>query len=264
MGHISLRKWPGTPNWKRVAILIDGGAGVPEVAKATLDAATRGFNKATEDPTIAHAIYLLIKLAQAAEQPQTSDFQQSLRDIGIDVKDPSSVLGFTSAFLAAVDKYNRSLTHRSDIGEIGQMAATASLTAVLSDKAGGLFGESPEAVHSAIRYLVTQKGFSNLMSEFTGDFLRRYLTYFLSMELSNHVGSERRFVNIQEHLDFKKALDQHCRQIACIVEEYAGAWLLKKRREGEEITPEAAKGFWGYAIRKVQRYMNKGIGIDGV
>jgi hypothetical protein len=246
-----------------VASLIDEGAGVPAVAWATLEAATRGLNKAKEDPTIAHAMYLLIQLAQAARQPQISDFQQSLQDNGVSVDDPSSILSFTSAYLAAVDDYNRDLSHRSDLGEIGQMAATESLTAMISDKAEGLFGKSPEAVQSAFSELSTKDGFGNLVREFTGSFLRRYLTYFLSMELSNHVGGDKRFVNIQEHLDFKKTLDQHCRQVAYVVEDYAGDWLAKKRREGEEITPEATKGFWSHAMKKVQRSMKKENGVHG-
>jgi len=35
MGHISLRKFPGTPNWQRVARYIAEGADAPDVAAAT-------------------------------------------------------------------------------------------------------------------------------------------------------------------------------------------------------------------------------------
>jgi hypothetical protein len=255
MGSIDLRKFPGTPNWLKVARYISDGEGVPSIAAATLEAAQRGFATASKDPTLLHAVWLLANLPQAAQKNQLTEYLHALNNLGVNPDNPASLLSFTSAFQEALDSVAKS--HRTDIGELGQLAAGQSLIKLISEKSGGLFGRSAESIQQAVRDLSKKEGFGVLMREYTANFLHRYLKYFLSMELSNHVGGERRFSNIKEHGEFNKALDQHCHQVSYIVEDYAGGWYVKNLQEGG-ISPAEIRDFWGYALTKVKRQINRG------
>lgn len=99
--------------------------------------------------------------------------------------------------------------------------------------------------------LATTKQFGTLARDFFARLTRRYLTFFLSHELSNHVGGKRRFASIADHAEFNAALDLHCRQASRIVEEFAGSWFSKTNWE-QGITPENVRGFAWVALKKLR------------
>jgi hypothetical protein len=95
------------------------------------------------------------------------------------------------------------------------------------------------------------KQFGVLARDFFARLTRRCLDYFLSRELPNHVGLNARFHSHAEFLDFERALDQHCRETAVIVQTYAGEWFSKNSYEGG-IDPKKAGGFADYALEKLR------------
>ena len=76
-----------------------------------------------------------------------------------------------------------------------------------------------------------------LAREFFASLTRRYLDYYLSRELSQHVGPQRRLPTITVHVDFNQALELHCREASRIVEDFAGSWYTKAQFQGG-ITPD--------------------------
>jgi hypothetical protein len=76
------------------------------------------------------------------------------------------------------------------------------------------------------------------------------LAYFLSKELSNHVGASERFLNTRAHTDFNIALRTHCQEASRIVETFAGGWFSKTNFEGG-ITREKAGRFAHVALKKI-------------
>jgi len=94
---------------------------------------------------------------------------------------------------------------------------------------------------SELGALASAKQFGALARDFFGGLTRRYLTFFLSRELSNYVGGDRRFANAGDLAEFNAALDLHCRQASRIVEEFAGGWFSKTNWE-RGITPDDARG----------------------
>ena len=107
------------------------------------------------------------------------------------------------------------------------------------------------------RSFSTTKQFSTLAKEFFSCLSKKYLTYFLSRELSNYVSGDGRFKSINEHAEFNEALDLHCRQATRIIEEFSGGWFSKTHFE-EGITPDKAAGFVHVALKKLRAELAKG------
>lgn len=254
MGHIRLGRLPRTANWNQVVSLIDSGASTAEVALAALEASRKGLQTASQDPTLVYSLWLLTQIPLAAKG---RNFSEKLRQIGLEVSLQPTLMEVVGAFTDAVDAFTRRQGIRSDLGEMAQLAAVESLTKLVGGKTKTLFGATSEDVQRAVRSFSTAKGFSTLGRDFFSRFLGRYLTYFLSRELSNHVGRGQRFANIQEHSDFNQALDLYCRQAARIVQEFAGGWFSKTNYEGG-IDLKKAGDFAFVALKKIRAELGKG------
>src|SRR4029079_5251567 len=107
--------------------------------------------------------------------------------------DLPTVMDLGAAISEAIDQHAREHGGRTDLGEMAQMAAVESLTAVLSANLPSLFGPTPEEVQRAVGRLASGKAFSILAREYFVRLIQRTLGYFLSRELANHIGSGRRF-----------------------------------------------------------------------
>ena len=254
MGHIRLGRLPRTVKWKQVVSLIDSGASTADIALVALDASWKGLQNASKDPTLIYSVWLLTQIPLAAKG---QNFSEELRQRGLEVSPQPTLMEVVGAFTDAVDAYTRKLGARSDLGEMAQLAAVESLTKLAGEKTRSLFGATPEDVQRAVRSFSTTKEFGTLGRDFFSRFLGRYLTYFLSRELSNHVGPGQRFANIQEHSAFNQALDMYCRQAARIVQEFAGGWFSKTNYEGG-IDLKKAGDFAFVALKKIRSELAKG------
>jgi hypothetical protein len=254
MGHIRLGRLPRTVKWNQVVSLIDSGASTADIALVAFDASRKGLQTASKDPTLIYSLWLLTQVPLAAKG---QNFSEELRQRGLEVSPQPTLMEVVGAFTDAVDAYTRRQGIRSDLGEMAQLAAVESLTKLAGEKTRSLFGATPEDVHRAVRSFSTAKEFGTLGRDFFSRFLGRYLTYFLSRELSNHVGRGQRFVNIQEHSAFNQALDIYCRQAARIVEEFAGGWFSKTHYEGG-IDLKKAGDFAFVALKKIRSELAKG------
>jgi hypothetical protein len=94
--------------------------------------------------------------------------------------------------------------------------------------------------------------FSVLARDFFARLTRRYLDYYLSRELPNHIGAKSRFPSLAEHHRFDQALESHCRQTALIIRQYSADWFSKHTFEGG-IDPDKVGGFVHYAFEKIRR-----------
>lgn len=254
MGHIRLGALPRTWKWVGVVDLIRLQGDVAAIAAASLEAAMRGFEAAAEDEGLGRATWLLTQLPLAARDP---NFLDRLRQIGVTVEAAPTILGIVGGFTDAVDDHMRQSGGRTDFGEMAHMAAAEALSRILGERSHGLFAASPADVQRELGALATASQFGSLAREFFGGLTRRYLEFYLSRELPNHVGGDRRFANAAEHAEFNAALDLHCRQASRIVEEFAGSWFSKTNWE-QGITPEHARGFAWVALKKLRAELKKG------
>ena len=291
MGTHLLEGLPHTPKYRRLVALLGAGAGsggggaggaitggLEAVADETLNASAEGIDRAKADSGVAFCFYLLAQLSRAAK---SKDFTGGLERIGI--APPQRAIGppdaqgrptppnlgnytlfrLTSAFMATVDGHLRRTRARTDLAELAELAAAESLTVLCADRSDTLFGAGEDTVQAALRTLGTRNGFARLAHDFFARFVRRYLEYLLSRELSNHVGPARRFANVDEHNEFLNQLDRHCRVATSVMRQFAGDWYsLHNFRD--DVTPSKARGFTAHALDKVRgalRYMeNRHVG----
>lgn len=254
MGHVRLGALPRTRKWQQVVGLLEGGAGTAEIAAGAMEASKSDLKQAAQDPALGHAFWLLTQIPLCARH---ADFGKRLQQKGLEVSAAPTLMEIAGAFTDAVDDHIRKHGGRTDLGEMAQLAAVESLTALASQRARRLFGYTPEDVRDTLRSFSTSRQFAVLARDFFARLTRRYLGYFLSRELSNHVGGEQRFFNVEEHIEFTNALETHCRQASRIIQEFAGGWFSKTNFEGR-ITPEKVAGFIHIALKKVGSELAKG------
>ena len=254
MGHNRLSVLAQTRPWRKVVgVLEDAGSRTDEIASATATAARVGLQRAKGDEGLSYSFWLLCQIPLAAKH---ADFGKALRALGLDVADSPSGFDVAAGFTAAVESHLRQIRGRTDIGEIGQLAATECLMATVSQGQKDLFSTEAENVQDTFGERSTQKSFGFFAQDFFARFANRFLAYHLSRELSNHVGEGRRFGNIAEHEQFKEALELHCRQTARIVREFAGTWHSKTNYESG-ITPSKAKHFVAHAMTKLSDELSR-------
>ena len=248
MGHVRLGNLPRTRKWQQVVGLIDTGAATPEVAAATLDASKRGLEEASQDTALVQSFWLLTQLPLCAREP---NYPEKLREIGITVSDAPTLMELVGGFSDSVDAHVRRAGGRTDLGEMAQMGAAETLAAAVGKGTATLFGTPAEEVRRELSRFATRKNFSSLARDFFARLTERYLTYFLSRELSNHLSG------VAANQEFREALALHCRQASRIVEEFAGGWFSKANFEGG-IDQEKAAGFVQYAMKKLRDELEKG------
>ena len=249
MGHIRLGTLPDTHRWRNVVGLIAKGGGVAQIATATSEAAQNGLDLAKDDPGLCHAVWLLTQIALAARE---QDFGAALNAVGVATPANPSLFDIVGGFTDALDQHLANTKGRSDIGEMAQLSAVESLTALIGARSASLFGTTSVEVQNAVHYFSTKNGFSTLAHDFFSRFTQRFLTYHLGRELSNHVGGNGRFANPAEHNEFLSQLAAHCRQAAIIVRDFSGGWYSKANFEGG-ISTTKARNFVNFALTKLRR-----------
>ena len=123
MGHVRLGVLPKSRKWNQVVNALRLGADIDEVAAAAADAAEASLHAASNDAAFLHAFWLLTQIPLAARGP---DFAGDLRRLGVEVGNHPSLMDVVAAISAAVDRHAREQEHRTDLGEMAQMAAVES------------------------------------------------------------------------------------------------------------------------------------------
>ena len=136
---------------------MDGGASVAQIAAASSEAAEGALSRASADPALIRAFWLLTQLPLAARQ---IDFTERLSELGLEVGSSPQLFDIIGAFSEAVDAHAHAVSERSDIGEMAQLAAAESLSAIIGRSLSRLFGPTSEEVQHAFarraRALLTQ------------------------------------------------------------------------------------------------------------
>jgi hypothetical protein len=253
MGHQHVGTLPGSRKWRQVVQLISGGADVAELAAATSAAAENQMVDASNDSAVRRAVWLLTQIPFAARQV---DFASELRRLGLRVGDQPTLFEIAAAMSDAIDRHVGKTGGRTDLGEMAQLSAVESLSAVAGRQLADLFGSTSERTKAALSGLGTVKQFAVLARDFLSRLARRQLNYFLSRELSKHIGINSRFQTIREHCDFENALDLHCREVSRIIKEFSGEWFSKHTYEGG-INEAKAGRFAHVAFKKLREELRR-------
>lgn len=259
MGHRHLHRLPASKKWAQVVELLVGGAELETIAAAAAEAAESSLPTASKDPALVRAFWLLTQIPLAA---RTHDFSDSLRELDVATGPHPGLVEVVGGLTEAIDRHVGRTGGRTDLGEMAQLAAAESLSSVVGRDLPGLFGTTPDDVKLAVGRLSGKGRFADLARDFFSRLTFRCLDYYLSRELSNHVGPERRFPSIREHTEFDAALDLHCRETSRILKEYAADWYSKKNFE-KALTPDEAGRFASVAFGKIRKELKSRRGADG-
>lgn len=247
MGHIRLGKLPQTRKWREVVSLLQSDAPVHDVAAATAEAVRSVLGKADKDSLFLAITTLLVELPLIARGP---NYLSDLEAMGIDA--PDSVPALLSGIANRIDDLAYQSGHRSDLGEIAQFALLSALSAEFDRSLPGLFEPQPSEIRQALGRLSGGDRFAGFAREFFAQVVHRTFDYYLSRELSNHVGPDRRFSSDADRRAFDRALEAHARQASRIVEAYAGGWYGKTVWQGGGPTPEKIRNFASYSLTKLR------------
>jgi hypothetical protein len=102
---------------------------------------------------------------------------------------------------------------------------------VVAPHAQGLFGTGPDDVRQAFARLGTTRQVSYLGRHFFARLIYKFLDFYLSRTLADHVGEGRRFATLRQVADFSQALETYCGDAASIVEVFFGGWFAKHNWE---------------------------------
>jgi hypothetical protein len=195
-------------------------------------------------------------LTQIPTAARKEDFASELRKLGLRIGERPTLIEVAAAMTAAVDRHVAKIGGRTDLGEMAQLCAVESLNAVAGRELPDLFGATPEKTKAALGGLGTVKQFAVLARDFFSRLSRRQLAYFLSRELSQHVGVNASFHTMREHRDFETALDLHCREASRIIKEFSGEWFSKHTYEGG-IDQAKAGRFAHIAFQKLREELRQ-------
>jgi hypothetical protein len=255
MGHIRLGTLPKTQKWTSVVDLIAGDGDVERIAAASADAAERGLERAAQDEGLVHAFWLLTQIPQAARQ---SNFSERLWELGFTgLSSEPTLFEVVSSFTRVVDEHVREHGKRTDLGEMAQHAAAETLASLAGRELPSLFGPTASDVQQALAKFGASDRFSIVARDFFSRLTSRSLSYFLSRELSKHVGPHKRFAAIGDHSDFNAALDLHCREASRIIKEFSGGWYGKTLQQEKQISRDEARKFAHVAFKKLRAELRK-------
>ena len=260
MGHVRLGVLPRTKLWNRVVEKLRLGAGVEAVAASVADAAETSLQTASKDPAFLHAFWLLTQIPLAARDPA---FAEILRDLGVQVRDQASFMDLVAAITEAGESHTRGRGHRTDLGEMAQMAAIETVTALVGPKLPSLFEPGPEELQRELGYFATGDRFGALAREFFARLTQRCLDYFLSRELNRHIGADERFADDTARARFDVALGWHCWEVSRVVEDLACEWYEQNVYLGDGLTPGSVGKFAPFAFKRIRTELRKHRDAEG-
>lgn len=230
------------PVQRRSALLPDD---VPQIAGQVLKAAQGGLIAAVEDEGLRYTVYLLTQIVLAA---RTENWQELLRQAGIDLPRDATPFDLTTEVQRAIDDHLAARAAVTDVSEIAQQAAGEALLTLTAPKADTLFGAD---LQPALHALSTKAGFSDLGQQFFSQFMYRYLNFYLSRITAKYTGGER-LPTVGELARFNKTLETHCYQSARIVHDFCGGWYSKTNFE-QGINQHNTSNFLRIALQKLRR-----------
>jgi hypothetical protein len=249
MGHILLGHLPAGKRWDEIVQLLRFGGPSAELADATAHAAEKELEGAKGDPALVQAVWLLTQLPLAA---RSSQFAARLVELGLEGGTERSLLDLISSFSRAIDRHvESSIAPRTDLGELARQAATEALASVIGSRLPTLFETTAYDVKLELARLGSKAGFALLAREFFARLTQKFLEYYVSRELPQHVGPGKFVPTIESQIEFRRALETHCWEASFIVEQFAGGWFSKANYLGR-LTPNATQNFVDYALKKVR------------
>lgn len=251
MGHQRLGKLP-THRYLPdiVKYLVSGGTPTANLVEQVTEVGRDALKRALKDPVFIEALWLLIRLPQAAA---SKDFSTALADIGMGAHAPASVPELMVAYDRALERVQRRL--HADATDLGEIARHAGLAALGDAVEAGMpmWFPTPADVQASVATLRSPEKFGALAHHFHANIVERVIHYYVDRNLHNLVGAERVARSVHDLRTYDAAIRRHCTEAALIMRAFAKDWLGKNHyRDGREITRTDARHFSAYAVEKIR------------
>jgi hypothetical protein len=226
------------------------------VAGGVVKATARNLSAALTDPAFARSFWLLCQIPQAARGPE---FGKNLARFGLSVQTEPSLTDLRAAVAIDVDRYALEHGGSGDIGEIAQMAAVEGLTATVGRNFSSYFDIQPDDVQRELARYTGSSGFSVLALQFFGILVYRFLAFYLSQVLSDHIGSPSGFKDDQAVAEFDRALNQYSRKASGSVRGITAEWYESVVVREESFSIQEARDFAALAFQKILSNIEEGL-----
>lgn len=254
MGHIRLGTLPRSKKWRDVVGLIDSGASVDVIAEAAAKASERDLSLASKDPRFQFVAALLVRLPLLARAP---GFEDALADLGCGDTPLTSVTSLLAGLDAAIERQSFAAGQASDAGLLAKSALLETLSVHLRDRLPSLFEPTSQEIRMALGEFASGDRFATLARDFFARLTYRSLDYYLSRELANHIGQDRRFATDAQRVAFQQALAQHSYEASRIVQEFAGGWFGKTVWQRQAMDQDSINRFTDYAFKKMRSELGR-------
>ncbi len=256
MGHIRIGRLPHRLKWREVVgLLAETPKDAEAISRATVLAADERLRQLRDDPSLNHCFWLLTRVTWAA---RSDTFLNELSWLGIKVKGNASTLGFIAALANQAQTETSKHPESGPVSELASLAMRRALTETVGQQGGTLFGSSLTDLQLALRGYSTRERFGELAQRFFGDFLGRTLRSYVDRELPNLVGVSPSLRTVSDSAETVQAIDQHARESALILRDYAASWYSKHNWDSQgEISLDETRGFVAYALLKLRQELKR-------
>lgn len=251
MGHQRLGKLPAYRLLPEIIrYLVDGGTPTEAVADQITEFGREALKFALKDDVFIEALWLLIRLPQAAA---AKDAPTALSEIGINGSALSSVPEILFQYDRAVERAQRRLHHGStDLGEIARRAGLSALGEGIQSNLPSLWSPSADDVQASLAGLKGTEKFAALAQNFYANFVERVIHYYVDRNLHNMIGPDRIARSVHDLESFNGAIRRHCNESALIMRTFARDWLGKNHyRDGKTISRADTRAFSSHAVEKI-------------
>jgi hypothetical protein len=252
MGHQRLGKLPAhrlLPEIVRYLVL--GGTPTKDLVDQVTEVGRDALKLALKDPVFIEALWLLIRLPQAAA---SENFSAALGEIGMAGVTPSSQSDVLVSYDRALEKVQRRLhAGATDLGEIARRAGLSALAEAIRGALPTLWTPTAVDVRASVATLKGTEHFAALAHRFYANFVERVIHYYVDRNLHNMVGNDRVARSVHDLRAFNEAIRRHCDEAALIMRAFARDWLGKNHyRDGKELSQNDVRRFSAHAVEKIR------------
>ena len=252
MGHHRLAGLPAHRLLPEIVrYLVAGGTPTEDLVDQVNEVGRDALNLALKDPVFIEALWLLIRMPQAAA---AEDVSVAFGEIGLTGTLPKSVSGVLVIYDRALENVQRSLqSGATDLGEIARRAGLSTLGLAIRDALPTLWTPTAADVLVSVATLRGTEQFAAIAHGFYAAFVERVIHYYVDRNLHNMVGNNHVARSIHDLRAFNEAIRRHCDEAAIIMRIFARDWLGKNHyRDSKQITRDDVRRFSAHAIDKIR------------
>lgn len=251
MGHQRLGKLPAHRLLPEIVrYLVDGGEPAADLVQQITEFSRDALRHAVKDPGFIEALWLLVKLPQAAAEKKTSGSGKAP-----DTSEawPNSIADVLSHYDLAIEAVQRN-THvdLTDLGEIARQAGLSSLAQAVQQELPPLWRPTAPDIQTSLAVLKGTEKFAGLAHGFFANFVERTIHYYIDRNLHNMVGEGRIAATVTDMEAFDASIRRHCHEAALIMRTFAKDWLGKNYyKDGRTISRNDVRQFSAYVVEKI-------------